>query len=39
MATRSLSDARKPFVGVWTLESFTERSDASEEVYPLGKSP
>ena len=39
MATRSLSDARKLFVGVWTLESFTERSDASEEFYPLGEKP
>jgi Lipocalin-like domain len=39
MATRNLSDARKRFVGVWTLESFTERSDGAEESAPLGEEP
>ena len=39
MTTRNVSDARKRFVGVWTLESFTERSDGAEESAPLGEEP
>jgi hypothetical protein len=39
MATGNVSDARKRFVGVWTLESFTERSDGAEESTPLGGEP
>jgi hypothetical protein len=39
MSTDSVLAARKPFVGVWTLESFTERTGSSEEVSPLGNAP
>ena len=39
MATGNVTDARKRFIGVWTLESFTERSDADERSAPLGEAP
>ncbi|WP_396271448.1 lipocalin-like domain-containing protein [Granulicella arctica] len=39
MSTDSVLAARKPFVGVWTLESFTETTGSSEEVSPLGNAP
>ena len=39
MATRNVNDARNRFIGVWTLESFTERSDGTEESTPLGEEP
>ena len=34
MPTDSIQAARRPFVGVWTLESFTEKTDSSEESIP-----
>jgi hypothetical protein len=39
MATDSVLAARRSFVGVWTLESFTEKTGSSEEVNPLGIAP
>ena len=39
METDNVSEARKRFVGVWTLERFTERSDGTEEFTPLGEKP
>jgi hypothetical protein len=39
MKKGNLSEARERFVGVWTLESFTERSDADERSAPLGEEP
>jgi hypothetical protein len=39
MATNSVVTARRPFVGVWTLESFTEKTGSSEEINPLGNAP
>jgi len=39
MATGNVTDARKRFIGVWTLESFTERSDGTQEYTPLGGEP
>ena len=39
MSNENVSKARERFVGVWTLESFTERSDADERSAPLGEKP
>lgn len=39
MTNENVSKSRERFVGVWTLESFTERSDRSEEFNPLGDKP
>jgi Lipocalin-like domain len=39
MSNENVSKARERFVGVWTLESFTERSDADERSAPLGEEP
>ena len=39
MAMDSVPAARRPFVGVWTLESFTEKRGSSEEINPLGNAP
>ena len=39
MSTNSVVAARRPFVGVWNLESFTEKTGSSEEINPLGKAP
>ena len=39
MVTGDAVHARSPFVGVWTLESFTEQSGSSEELNPLGAAP
>ena len=39
MSTDCVLAARSPFVGVWTLESFTEKTGSSEEVNPLGTAP
>ena len=36
MTTADAVQARGPFVGVWSLESFTEQSGSSEELNPLG---
>src|SRR5580704_16329747 len=39
MTISDVKDARERFVGVWTLESFTEESDHDEESSPLGEQP
>ena len=39
MSTNSVVAARRPFVGVWNLESFTEKTGLSEEINPLGNAP
>jgi len=39
MSNENVSKVRERFVGVWTLESFTERSDADERSAPLGEAP
>jgi len=39
MKNENVGKSRERFVGVWTLESFTERSDRSEEFNPLGDKP
>ena len=39
MAMDSVLAARRPFVGVWTLESFTEKTGSSAELNPLGPAP
>jgi hypothetical protein len=39
MTVNDVSDARNRFIGVWTLESFTERSERDEESSPLGEQP
>jgi Lipocalin-like domain len=39
MTVNDVSDARNRFIGVWTLESFTEKSDRDEESSPLGEKP
>ena len=39
MAMDSVLAARRPFVGVWTLESFTEKTGSSAELNPLGPPP
>jgi hypothetical protein len=39
MNNENVGKARERFVGVWTLESFTERSDSNEISSPLGEEP
>ena len=39
MAMDSVLAARRPFVGVWTLESFTEKTGSSAELDPQGPAP
>jgi hypothetical protein len=39
MNNENVSKARERFVGAWTLESFTERSDTGERSSPLGEEP
>lgn len=39
MAVDSVLAERRRFVGVWTLESFTEKMGSSAELNPLGPAP
>jgi hypothetical protein len=39
MKNENVTKVRERFVGVWALESFTERSDADEKSAPLGEKP